>query len=66
MPRVLVTLLFVYSLGGIGIAATDVWANDIRNERLQFSRGEVSAMTKGKVTGREIVDYKLSARAGSA
>jgi len=64
MTRVLVTLLFVYSLGGIGIAAADVWANDIRNERLQFSRGEISAMTKGKVTGREIVDYKLSARAG--
>jgi hypothetical protein len=38
MPRVLVTLLFVYSLGGIGIAATDVWANDIRNERLQSGR----------------------------
>ncbi|MEZ5864469.1 MAG: hypothetical protein R3D25_10540 [Geminicoccaceae bacterium] len=43
------------------LAAAD---DDIRKERVQFARGDDSAVIEGSITGYEIVDYLLGARAG--
>jgi hypothetical protein len=41
-----------------------VWAQDIREERVQFPRGGTGTTIEDSITGYEIVDYKLGARAG--
>ncbi|MBV1841566.1 MULTISPECIES: hypothetical protein [Photobacterium] len=41
-------------------------ADDIRTERVQFKKGESSAVVEGKIKGYEIVDYVLGAKAGQS
>lgn len=41
-------------------------ADDIRTERVQFKKGESSAVVEGKIKGFEIVDYVLGAKAGQS
>lgn len=41
-------------------------ADDIRTERVQFKKGESSALVEGKIKGYEIVDYVLGAKAGQS
>lgn len=39
-------------------------AGDIRTERVQFAAGTTGTTIEGRITGYEIVDYKLGAQAG--
>jgi hypothetical protein len=39
-------------------------AGDIRSERVQFPKGKTGTTIKGRISGDQIVDYKLCARAG--
>jgi uncharacterized protein YgiM (DUF1202 family) len=49
----------------LGFLAAPVWAqNDIRQETVQFQKGRSGASIKGRITGYETIDYRLSARAG--
>jgi hypothetical protein len=47
-------------LGSSGLAQ----AQDIRTERVRFPAGASGTTIEGRITGYEIVDYKLGARAG--
>jgi hypothetical protein len=40
------------------------WANEIRNERVQFAIGTTGTTIADRIQGGEIVDYALGARAG--
>lgn len=53
-------LLLVGVVHSTAILAQD----DIRKERVQFRKGETGTTIKGRIKGREIVDYQLGARAG--
>jgi hypothetical protein len=57
--------------GLIALVTTTVMANapvfareDIRQERVRFDKGASSATVSGAITGYEVVDYLLGARAG--
>lgn len=41
-------------------------ADDIRTERVQFKKGESSAVVEGKIKGYDTVDYVLGAKAGQS
>jgi hypothetical protein len=46
------------------VAAATAHADDIRTERVHFAPGGTGAVIAGNITGRESVDYLVSARAG--
>ncbi|WP_296900736.1 hypothetical protein [Thiohalocapsa sp.] len=46
------------------VAAAPAHADDIRTERVHFAPGGTGAVIAGSITGRETVDYLVSARAG--
>lgn len=56
-------LMLACSLGVIDLMVTNVRADEIRSERVIFSKGETATTIKGKIKGYEIVDYKVRARA---
>ncbi len=58
-----VAALALLLAGGLAPAAAD---DDIRKERVQFERGAESAVIEDSITGYDIVDYLLGARAGQA
>jgi len=59
------SIVLLLSLGLIGLAGVaPARAGDIRTERVQFPKGATGTTIKGRIRGREIVDYKLRARAG--
>jgi hypothetical protein len=62
--RLATAVIFIGSLVSVMIAATQVRAEGIRSERVQFAKGTSGAVIKGRLKGREVVDYKLGARAG--
>ena len=66
IPRVLYILFLASGFVGIVLNATIAGANDIRVEHVQFPKGEIGTTIKGSITGREIVDYRLSARASQS
>jgi hypothetical protein len=55
-----------YMFAIVSVTGTLALAQDIRQERVQFSRGETGTTIEGRISGYEIVDYKLGARAGQA
>lgn len=57
-------LMMMFFALGLAIAPSAVLAEDIREEQVSFEAGASSATIKGSITGREIVDYVLGARAG--
>lgn len=48
----------------LGAAMKPSSAGDIRSEQVRFSKGETGTRTESRIQGREIVDYKVGARAG--
>ncbi len=59
--------LIGYLLGGLLFGPALVAAKvDIRQEQIQFAQGTSDATVRGKISGYEIVDYRLRARAGQA
>ena len=59
MKSILIRALSLFLIFSIS-AATAV---EIREERVQFKPGETGATIKGRIKGRQIVDYRLSAKA---
>jgi hypothetical protein len=57
-------LIGLVLIGSMISSVIPVQANDIRSERVQFSKGEIGATIHSTLSGRETVDYKLRARAG--
>lgn len=58
---------FLAAVGVLSVLASGspVFAEDeIRKEQIQFKKGAVTATIKGKIKGRETVDYLLGAKAG--
>jgi hypothetical protein len=45
---------------------TSAAAQDIRIEQLNFNAGENGATIKGRIKGRQIIDYRLRAKAGQS
>lgn len=66
MTRVLYILFLASGFVGIVLNATIAGANDIRVEHVQFPKGEIGTTIKDSITGREIVDYRLSAHASQS
>jgi len=62
MKSILIRALSLFLIFSIS-AATAV---EIREERAQFKPGETGATIKGRIKGRQIVDYRLSAKAGQS
>ncbi len=62
MKSILIKALSLFLIFSIN-AATAV---EIREERVQFKPGETGATIKGRIKGRQIVDYRLSAKAGQS
>jgi hypothetical protein len=59
------SLVLLLSLGLLGLATgAPAQAGDIRSERVQFPKGKTGTTIKGRISGDQIVDYKLCARAG--
>jgi len=53
------------ALTGLGFLTAPVWAeDDIRKEPIQFAKGATQATIKGRIEGREGIDYIVRARAG--
>ncbi len=48
------------------LVSAPIKAQDIRQEWVQFKRGETGATIKGKIKGYQIVDYKVRAGAGQS
>ena len=62
MKSILIRALSLFLIFSIS-AATAV---EIREERAQFKPGETGATIKGRIKGRQIVDYRLSVKAGQS
>ena len=62
MKSILIGALSLFLIFSIS-AATAV---DIREERVQFKPGETGATIKARIKGRQIVDYRLSVKAGQS
>jgi hypothetical protein len=62
MKSILIRALSLFLIFSIS-AATAV---EIREERVQFKPGETGATIKGRIKDRQIVDYRLSAKAGQS
>lgn len=62
MKSILIRILSLFLIFSIS-AATAV---EIREERVQFKPGETGATIKGRIKGRQIVDYRLSVKAGQS
>jgi nitrous oxidase accessory protein NosD len=59
-------LIRALSLFLIIISISAATAVEIREERVQFKPGETGATIKGRIKGRQIVDYRLSVKAGQS
>ena len=62
MKFILISVLSLFLVFSISLAI----AEEIREERVQFKPGETGATLKGRIKGRQIVDYRLSAKAGQS
>ena len=62
MKSILIRALSLFLIFSIS-AATAV---EIREERVQFKPGETGATIKGQIKVRQIVDYRLSVKAGQS
>jgi len=62
MKSILIRTLSLFLIFSIS-AATAV---EIREERVQFKPGETGATIKGRIKGRQIIDYRLSVKAGQS
>ena len=60
------TLIRALSLFLIIISISAATAMEIREEQVQFKPGETGATIKGRIKGRQIVDYRLSVKAGQS
>ena len=60
------TLIRALSLFLIIISISAATAMEIREEQVQFKTGETDATIKGRIKGRQIVDYRLSVKAGQS
>lgn len=66
IPRLLYILFLAPGFVGIVLNAMIAGANDIRVEHVQFPKSEIGTTIKDSITGHEIVDYRLSARASQS
>jgi hypothetical protein len=62
MKSILIRILSLFLIFSISA----VTAVEIREERVQFKPGETGATIKGRIKGRQIVDYRLSVKAGQS
>jgi hypothetical protein len=62
MKFILIRSLPLFFIFSISAAA----AVEIREEQVQFKSGETGATIKDRIKGRQIVDYRLSAKAGQS
>jgi hypothetical protein len=53
-------------LGAMTAATALLAADEMRTERVQFSKGSSSAVVNGQIKGYQSVDYVLGARAGQS
>jgi hypothetical protein len=60
MKSILSAVLSLFLLIGV----TTAWAGEIRTVNVQFKAHETGTTVKGSIKGREIVDYRLKAKAG--
>ena len=59
------SILFAMATG-LALLSMPVFAQDARDERVQFASGASSTTIKETITGRESVNYKLNAKAGQS
>lgn len=65
MQKIFHALLLATLTTSPTILMTPAWGQDkIRQERVQFKPGEISAVVEDAITGYEIIDYVLNAREG--
>jgi len=62
MKSILIKALSLFLIFSISAAT----AEEIREEQVQFKPGETGATIKGRIKGRQIVDYRLSVKAGQS
>ena len=62
MKSLLIRVLPLFLIFSISIAT----AEEIREERVQFKPGEAGATIKDRIKGRQIFDYRISAKAGQS
>ena len=62
MKSILIRALSLFLIFSINTAI----AVEIREERVQFKPGKTGATIKGRIKGRQIVDYRLSVKAGQS
>ena len=62
MKSLLIGALSLFLIFSISAAT----ALEIREERVQFKPGETGATIKGRIKGRQIVDYRLSVKVGQS
>ena len=60
------TLIRALSLFLVIISISAATAMEIREEQVQFKLAETGATIKSRIKGRQIVDYRLSVKAGQS
>jgi hypothetical protein len=62
MKSIVIGILLLFLIFSISA----VTAGEIREERVQFKPGETGATLKGQIKGRQLIDYRLSVKAGQS
>ena len=62
MKSILIRALSLFLIFSISAAT----AEEIREEQVQFKPRETGATIKGRIKGRQFVDYRLSVKAGQS
>ncbi len=60
----LARMVIVFTLPILAAAPPAMGQRDIKTERVEFASGDVAAIRDGTITGYEVIDYLLWARAG--